>query len=409
MSKSDATAGNDGPDTLKPADYKAALSRGISEAHQSQQGGAASLAPPGEPVKRPLHRRLLVKLARPFLNPLRAFANQPVLERLNATSEELAHLRSSLAVLQSRLDLAEQQAKISRGETGEIVRALQKDTGYAHAKLDELRHAVRPVLRLDDAAAVPLADGYVFLPPAEERLLLTYAAAGSDGLEPGTRAVMQRLLVPGMHAIDVGANIGAMTLVMGRAVGPEGKVDSFEAESRLEPFFNMTKANNGLAWATLHSLALGAKAGTARFNVSSVIGHSSLHDLPDTETSETVDVEVNRLDDVLADDQTVDLIKIDVEGAELEVLAGAQGVLSRSPDPAVIAEFGISHLQRTGISTEDWLGQFGEYGLEAFAIREPSGQCVPADIAAIEAVESVNLVFVKPGGAMYRRLDMVSS
>ena len=327
------------------------------------------------------------------------------------TGEVIAHLdavnaenRLGREQVQRTLDEAFKLTQQRLSTVREELRTVREDLHHSHGKLDEMRHALRPVLELGEATAFPLADGYVFLPTAEKRLLLTYAGASSEGLEPGTRKVIQRLLLPGMRAVDVGANIGAMTLVMARAVGPTGHVDSFEPEPKLAEFFESMRSNNGLSWVTFHDVALGRDTKTARFNVSNVVGHSSLHDLPPDETGTSIDVKVRRLDELFNAELEIDLVKIDVEGAETEVLEGMSNLLARSPDLALIVEFGPEHLTRSGQSTREWLHLFEEHGLEGFSIGEPDGRCSYASVRDLETSASTNLVFVRRDGGMYRRM-----
>lgn len=111
-----------------------------------------------------------------------------------------------------------------------------------------------------------------------------------------------------------------------------------------------------------------------------------------------------RLDDVVPAGQRVDLVKIDVEGAEMEVVKGMRRILDENPNIVVVAEFGISHLRRVGRTSGDWFGAFEAHGLKGFAIEEPAGTCKPAEIERLEAIESANIAFVRPGTTAEKRL-----
>ena len=115
-------------------------------------------------------------------------------------------------------------------------------------------------------------------------------------------------------------------------------------------------------------------------------------------------VQVVRLDDALGDDLQLDVVKIDVEGAELDVLAGMEGVLAASPDLAIVAEYGPSHLERVGLTPADWFVAFAGKGFAAYAIAEPSGACRPTTLDELADVESVNIAFVRPNGRAAGRL-----
>jgi len=113
---------------------------------------------------------------------------------------------------------------------------------------------------------------------------------------------------------------------------------------------------------------------------------------------------VRRLDDVVAPSQRLDVVKIDVEGAELDVLAGMSRLFAENRDLAVVAEFGPSHLARVGVTPEAWFKAFAAHDLLAFEISEPAGVCRPVGPEDLKEVISANIVFVKPGGEAIARL-----
>ncbi len=145
--------------------------------------------------------------------------------------------------------------------------------------------------------------------------------------------------------------------------------------------------------------------GEAVFHVARTIGHSSLYALGSAaEVREEVKVQLRTLDELIPEGTKVDVIKIDVEGAELDVIKGAAQVLTRSPGCAIVAELGPSHLQRVGISLSDWLGAFEHYDLKAFAIEEPFGDVKPANPAWLAEQHSVNMIFCRPGSFAHSAL-----
>ena len=276
-------------------------------------------------------------------------------------------------------------------------------------RCDELEIKVRPMIPFDDESwAVRLMDGYVMISRAEPTFLVMVANAGSGGLEPGTRRVLRSLIEPGMAVADVGANVGLLTLACALAAGPTGRVHAFEPEAGPRSQLAKTVKLNGLHWVEIRDCALGAKSERRLFHVSPVIGHSSLYPLPQAEVAEGRDetISVMALDDVLPRGSALDVIKIDVEGAELDVLAGMGRLLEENPDIAVVAEFGPSHLRRVGIDPVAWFDAFAAQGFETWAIDEPSGVCRPVRPEDVADVESINLAFVRPGGKARARLSL---
>ena len=287
------------------------------------------------------------------------------------------------------------------------VARLDQVLGVLGPRFDELEVKIRPLIEVDDqSTAVRTADGYVMLPRSEPLFVTAVANATSGGLEPGTRRVLRALLRPGDACADVGANVGLLTVAMAFAVGPLGRVWAFEPEARVRAQLERTLHLNGLRQVALSGAAVGAQAGRLTFNQSPVIGHSSLYPLPDDEQAQArpVEVEVVRLDDVVPPGLALAAVKIDVEGAELDVLRGLARVAADSPDLAVVAEFGPSHLARVGVSPADWFAAFAGHGLEPRLIAEPSGLVSSVTVADLAEVESANLVFVRAGGAADGRL-----
>lgn len=377
-------------------------------------------------LKRPL-RKVEAEVKRP-LRRFRDYMNAPNIARIeglervivdqsnrltslqHSLQEEIA--RSQQEIARSQQELARSQQELAHLQQEEIahlrmsdIAALKTDLGYLHAKFDESLRKSRPVIRRDKAFAVPLADGYIFIPDEEEVLLLMYTGAGSDGLEPGVRSILQTIAEPGDHVIDVGASVGLHTLAMARAVGPNGRVDAFEAEPRLAPVLRRTLAVNGLSQVRLHSVAVGAEDGRASFHVAQTIGHSSLYDLEAEDlVREKIDVTVKPLDSVVDPAARVSLIKVDVEGAELDVIRGAKRLLENAPECSVVAECGPSHLKRIGVSTQDWLAEFAAHGFESYAITEPDGHLHRMTPDWVDRQESVNVLFLRSGSKAATKL-----
>jgi FkbM family methyltransferase len=264
-------------------------------------------------------------------------------------------------------------------------------------------------LPIDDATfALRTYDGFVLIPRQDPLLLLMLLDAGPQGLEPGTRRVLSKLLAPGMTFVDVGAHVGLLTLAGARAVGPSGKVLAIEPVPLAFELLSRTVAINGL----LHRVevrrqAAGARREHCKFFVRSVLGHSSLirgDALAEASTVE-IEVEVAPLDDLVQRRERVDLVKIDVEGAELAVLEGMTRVIADNPELAIIAEFGPSHLKATHTAAEKWFSCFRDRGFDAFVIDELTAECHPVNLAKLADVESVNILFGRHDSSVITRVS----
>jgi FkbM family methyltransferase len=137
-----------------------------------------------------------------------------------------------------------------------------------------------------------------------------------------------QILKPGMVAVDAGASFGVLTLPMARAVGPQGGVLAFEPQL---PSFQILCANmalNGIYHVQAHRAALGREAGKVRVPRFDQLreGQFGTLALGASEKGETV---ARTTLDSFTFGTRCDLIKIDVEGMELDVLAGGQKTIEK--------------------------------------------------------------------------------
>ena len=151
--------------------------------------------------------------------------------------------------------------------------------------------------------------------------------------EPYMERALTQLLAPGHIFFDIGAHFGIWSSVASRLVGPTGTVVACEPS----PAFQILKANlGGRANIRLRNVALGCAAGSVAFHAQGTATSGSLNpdvtainreyspDVPIT----TIDVAVTTVDQLALDENLrPGVVKIDVEGFELEVLKGARQLL----------------------------------------------------------------------------------
>jgi len=428
---------------LRPARLDLAISSAMRTpaAAETPEASAASPPPAGPPPRRRFGfaRRLIGPLLSPIAHYARRYLQASVEHELRQTQGQINVLAGELHATQARLDhtqtllhlvLQQQQAaalasqamsaQLARIE-GHSARAedhgirleglshkldgdLARLPGLFGPRFDELEIKSRPLIHYDaESTAIRMRDGYILAPTALPTFVTMLANATSRGLEPGTSDVLRRLVQPGMVVADVGANIGLLTLVVAWAAGPSGKVIAFEPEAIPRSNLEKMRHLNGLSWVEVRDQAVGAEAGQLTFHVSDIIGHSSLYALPETEGSREIQVEVVRLDDV-APAKRMDVVKIDVEGAELDVLAGMSGLIARNKDLAIVAEFGPEHLKRVGQTPAQWFKAFADAGFKAYIIDEATGAAEPTNAKAAAKVVSANIAFVRAGGDAEKRL-----
>ena len=186
-----------------------------------------------------------------------------------------------------------------------------------HFAVSEIR-TIGPSL---DPVIVTTRDGFrIWADPGEWVGQYIYA---TERYEEDTVALMTRLLKPGDCFVDVGANIGYLTLVGASLVGPTGSVIAFEPLSRARTSLVRNVALNKAVQVAVHGDAVCDRTGTVVFNIGPDHHTRTSSLLPTTESQGQTVVPCTRLDDVLRETDRVRLLKIDVEGAEHLVLEGA--------------------------------------------------------------------------------------
>lgn len=247
--------------------------------------------------------------------------------------------------------------------------------------------------------------GYVLCAASDHALLSCLLDTGD--LEMGTRLLIQKFLKPGDVYVDVGANIGMHTLAAAQAMQGVGKIVAFEPFEPTKRMLEKSIWMNGFSGITeIHQAAVSNITGHQQLFIGATSGHHSLFALDSLSVTvqEPVTVPLVRLDGIISSDQRIDLMKIDVEGAELEVIEGGRALLIDNPDIALIVEFGPSHLQRIGRTPKQWFDSFSQLGLDFKVINHESGALEFWPREALEKVESVNLIFARAGSAAWDRL-----
>lgn len=155
-----------------------------------------------------------------------------------------------------------------------------------------------------------------------------------------TQAVA-RHVKPGMRCIDVGANAGYYTVLLGHLVGPTGRVQAWEPNPELCDCLRLTVPLNGLLdHVDVIRAAASSEMSKAELRVpTSYWGGATLMKLDKNWTGRQNQIQVDLLPLDTRFEGPVDFIKIDAEGHEPEIWAGAQKTLAASPKLAVLLEF----------------------------------------------------------------------
>ena len=216
---------------------------------------------------------------------------------------------------------------------------------------------------------------------------LTYAVIRRGHWEPTETLHFLDLLKPGALVIDAGANFGHYALTAANVVGREGLVIAFEPHP--ETFSLLDENRKLLPWNNLRAVqaGLGSEDATLAIHTDTANpgGHSFYAwNLRDTDCSSNW-VKVYALDSYLAEHihgRAVNVIKIDVQGFEMEVLRGATRTIERDR-PAIFCEITPDALQRAGSGLDEILGFFRSRGYRGEIVSNDSGKTKPLDYSEL--------------------------
>ena len=208
--------------------------------------------------------------------------------------------------------------------------------------------------------------------------------------EPNELAWLSGVLRPGMTFVDIGANIGLYSLVAARLVGTGGTVIAFEPSPRERRSLAGNLERNAIASVAVRADALGASEGRAVLHVADE-AHAGQNTLggtiyPGVSIVGEVEVRVTTLDAALAREgvERCDVVKLDVEGAEALVLAGAGEVLA-GHRPLVLLELQEASLAAMGSGAAEVVGRLrsADYAVVPFAAAtgrpDPARAADPVD------------------------------
>ena len=135
--------------------------------------------------------------------------------------------------------------------------------------------------------------------------------------------------------LDVGANFGYLASVWANSIAAKGKTFAFEPNKNLYSCIEKTiEVNIASTNFEAYNLAVGSKNGSISLNASNFSSNTEAM----SAAIETYNVEMVRLDDFVKDNRlnVIDLIKIDVDGIELDILRGAEHILKQNKTIVIV-------------------------------------------------------------------------
>lgn len=175
--------------------------------------------------------------------------------------------------------------------------------------------------------------------------------------------------------VDVGANVGYFSIIWA-SMNPSNRVLAFEASPRNVDILNTNVEKNGFKEKiVVHPIALGKEKGVLPFDCGpeDITGWGGF---ALEESRSTIYVDVERLDNLIPDSQIIDVMKVDVEGADTWVIMGAEKLLRNKQIKIIYFEQNKTRLNQLGIKEDEAANFLWSVGYEVMPMSSTSGDIV---------------------------------
>jgi FkbM family methyltransferase len=263
-------------------------------------------------------------------------------------------------------------------------------SGQRADNASRFRRELWPLLRQPFAVSW-LESSKLFLYPGNETSRSVFV---TGRYEPNEFCLLRQILKPGMTFIDAGANMGLYSIFAARRVGPRGKVLALEPSAREFEILQKNVKLNSLTNVLTIRKAIFDRASQVELSVAPLgkSGHNTLGAFGyDTPLDHSERVQSERLDDLIHGEglTRVDVIKMDIEGAETAALRGAEETL-RQFKPVLLIELSDRSLQHQGTSSRELLGLLEKQGYRIFSFDPATG--TPVRLTPRPQFDSENIV-----------------
>ncbi len=236
-----------------------------------------------------------------------------------------------------------------------------------HIMLSTLRNVARDLLYSGVEIAHPYA--VVSLGGEPFKVPFRWRKWFCDGYEQPTFDFIRDHCKAGATLIDIGAHFGIFTVCALRKVGPSGSVIGFEPCSATRSVLLKTLELNGFSGIPeIRDEAVSNVSGHGVFFASAIAGDAANSLIGNVQHPTKSEVRTVRLDDI--DFPRVDAIKIDAEGAELQILDGARALIMKHR-PAVLLSVHPMQIAKSGRSLDDLWDMLASLKLMPYLNHQP--------------------------------------
>lgn len=168
-----------------------------------------------------------------------------------------------------------------------------------------------------------------------------YELAIWGGREELDTYVVRQQILPGMHVVDVGANIGYYTLLLSSCVGNKGKIFAYEPfPENFSDLQHNVVSNELKDLVTTNQKAVSNTSGQATFFVGKADNLGTMMDYTafTNEAQKSISVETTTIDEIVAEVGPIDFLRMDIEGSEVQVFEGMKNTFKQAIPPRVLFE-----------------------------------------------------------------------
>lgn len=233
--------------------------------------------------------------------------------------------------------------------------------------------------------------GRKLLCPSEDLSVGVELAASGTHESPLTRYFCQQVK-PGQVVVELGAHIGYFTILLGHLIGPTGKLFALEPHPRCHAFL-LDNLSINYFHDRVQSYRLAAfsrKSRIAFYASRRFLGNSSLHQHNEAyhkhylDEFDRIEVDAVAVDDLLPPDQSIDFVKVDIEGGEYQAFLGMERVLSTQAKN-VVFELNRNMLQADWEPFAQLLCHYRQTFSKRFFVLNSEGSTVEIDLDIVLA------------------------
>lgn len=285
---------------------------------------------------------------------------------------------------------------------------LKNWTQSLRRKISKIHRQFNPIQAValgDDKILTTTLWGHQFVVDGRDLSLSPHLIARGEWESRTTRLILSHLK-PGMTFVDIGANLGYYSVLAAERVGADGRVIAFEVNPRLYDILYTNLEINGFHGRStcVNKAVFSANTELTFHFMAKHQGSGSLYatsqgaaDYNDTIVAQKVTAIT--LDDAIGD-QPVDFIKMDIEGAEMDVLTAAERVFTSNPNLMAVIEFSPGFVNDAKKSARAW-DLLADWGFDIQRIERGRLQSIGREEAL--ASHSVDLFIRREHRAALRR------